>query len=88
MIDVKLEQAKKACSPIEVRESGRVIEAKLEHSPNARLPIEVIELGSVTEVKLAKSENAWLPIEVAESSMTMDRIILIKKFQGRLTRFS
>ena len=56
-------------SPIEVRESGRVM---VEQPENAPLPIEVRESGSVIEVKLEQSENARSSIEVREEGRVIE----------------
>ena len=72
MIEVKLEQSRKASSPIEVTLSGMVIEVKPEQPSKAQLSIEVTPSGMVIEVKPVQPLKAPKPIEVAPSGMVIE----------------
>jgi len=55
MMEAKLEQPENVRAPIEVRESGRVIEVKLEQRRNAPSLSEVTEEGIMIDVKLVQN---------------------------------
>ena len=58
VIEVRLEQLKKARSPILVTELGIVIEVRPEQPEKALSPMLVMELGIVIEVRLEQPEKA------------------------------